>query len=451
MGCVTVLMMSRCNRLLLGLVLCAACGSVEKQGALPDGGATDDAGIDAPARGTVHVTVLDPAGTGAPVAGASVVFIDPDGTLVKKATTDTGGKADANVLPGANVTSIVLNGTSYQLLTVLAIQPGDDLTMGDTDANTTSIGNFTVNYPAFTGATQYEVATPCGVTTTQSPAGVPVPTSITFPIDNSCKLTTMELVVIALGANGPLASTSKKAVTFTASGATTITDGFQSLVNVTSTYSNIDPTITGLSVNRNVPDGYGASVSTSAQQPIAATTALSVTGATASTARMVARATSQKATGQIIQNIAGTATTYNVNMATTLLPWLVPPTFDVASEKLSIATDATGTTSDKPDLFEVTMSYNRIDPLTGTGPSFSWQLFGPEAADIVLPAIPADVGPVMPLATDTLGTPRDLMFEADTVVGYGAIRANVFANLALYGGERPPATTVRASSAPALR
>ena len=44
---------------------------------------------DAVTRGTVRVTVLDPSGTGAPAVGANVVFLDPDGTLVKRVEVDT--------------------------------------------------------------------------------------------------------------------------------------------------------------------------------------------------------------------------------------------------------------------------------------------------------------------------------------------------------------------------
>src|SRR4029077_8100117 len=106
--------------------------------------------------GTVRVTVLDPSGTGAPAVGANVVFLDPDGMLVKRVATDTSGKANADVLPGASVTSIALiNTTQYQLQTVLGVKPGDDLVLGSKTADSSTAGTFTVTYPALSGATSY--------------------------------------------------------------------------------------------------------------------------------------------------------------------------------------------------------------------------------------------------------------------------------------------------------
>src|SRR4051812_20585045 len=116
----------RCSHhLILTVVASVGCGSV-KPGQLPDAPPS----IDATTRGTVHVTVLDPSGTGAAAVGANVVFLDPDGTLVKKASTDSAGKADADVLPGASVTAIIAVNTAFALQTVLAVKPGDDLVIG---------------------------------------------------------------------------------------------------------------------------------------------------------------------------------------------------------------------------------------------------------------------------------------------------------------------------------
>src|SRR3954471_14790518 len=108
--------MMRCSHRLLTVVLCMGCGSV-KSGQLPDAAPS----IDATTRGTVHVMVLDPSGTGAAAVGANVVFIDPDGTLVKRVATDSAGKADADVLPGASVTSIALINMTYQIQTILVV------------------------------------------------------------------------------------------------------------------------------------------------------------------------------------------------------------------------------------------------------------------------------------------------------------------------------------------
>src|SRR5262249_50234347 len=161
------------------------------------------------------------------------VFVDPDGTLVKRAATDTSGKAQADVLPGGTVTSIVLVNMQYMLMTVLGIKPGDDLVLGYRAAAGSVAGTFTVTYAPFTGATHYIIASPCNATASPAPAtgGPPPPAQLT--IFNSCKLDPMEIVVIPQGANGSLTSISKTGVAFTAGGSTTITGNYQGLRSFT--------------------------------------------------------------------------------------------------------------------------------------------------------------------------------------------------------------------------
>jgi hypothetical protein len=437
--------MSCFSRLLLGLVMCAACGSV-KNGQLPD--APDpgsDAAVDAPARGTVKVTVLDPSGTGAPAVGANVVFLDPDGTLVKRAATDTAGRAEADVLPGASVTSIVLNNTSYQMQTVIAIEPGDDLVLGIKNADSAEAGTFTISYPAFTGATSYAIATPCSTPFFAAPASGAPPPPATVTMFNSCKLSPMELVVIPHDANGPMASIAKANVPYVNGGSTTITGNYQSLRRVTVSYSNIDPVITALSMSRSIPDAFGFSNNESADMP-ATTAVMNFSGPQGMGGQILTSVSNANGSqGGVRQLVSGSAATYGLDVGATLLPWLSVPTYNAAAGKLVVPLDTTGTSTAKPDLFRVTARYQRTDANEVTT-TFTWTLFAPEAADIVLPALPADLG-INPTASDNVIVNSAIMFEADSVASYKAIRNDVGEALQQYGSSRPPGGTVRFSLA----
>ena len=416
-----------------------------KSGQLPDAPPS----IDATTRGTVRVTVLDPGGTGAAAVGANVVFIDPDGTLVKKASTDSAGKADADVLPGASVTAIIAVNTSFALQTVLAVKPGDDLVIGTKTVDSSAAGDYTVSFPANASATSYTVVSPCNSTSVGVPAGGPPP-SVKISLFNSCKLDTMELLVVAQGANGPLSSISKPGVQFTAGGSTTISGSYQGLHNFTGSYTNIDPMISNLDMARSVPDAFGFEVDQAMASP-PATTVLTLSGPVATGGIVTSGFSSTMGGSQIVrQAISGGAATYGLDVGATLLPWLRAPSYDAAANKVVVPVDMTGTSSAKPDLFRVVVSYRRTDTSNVTH-TYSWILFGPEASDIVLPTLPADLGMIAPTATDTVSVPQARMFDADTVTGYDAIRNDVNAAFQLYTSARPPAATLRLSASPSLR
>jgi hypothetical protein len=436
-------------RLALYLLLCVGCGSVKDVGHLPDAPPAADAGIDAVTRGTVRVTVLDPSVSGAPAVGANVVFLDPDGSLVKRVATDTAGKAEADVLPGASVTSVIFVNMQYRLLTVLGAKPGDDLVLGVKSADSSTAGTFTVTYPPLNGATSYGISTPCGTTFFPAPATGAAPGPAQLTLSNSCKLDTMEIVVVPQGANGALNSIAKPGVAFMSGGSTTIMGNYQGLRTLTGSYTNINPIITGLSMSRGIPDGFGF-VDTQSMTPTGTTLALSSTGPQASTGQILTIVgTATGSVQRVRQSISGTAASYGLDLGATLLPWLGSPTFDAANGKLVVPTDTTGTSAARPDLFKIVASYARTDNNVTTG--FSWTLFGPEATDIVLPVLPPELGNLGPTAADTVTVTSAQMFDADSVTSYDQIRADVNNAFTLHTGSRSPAATVRTSAAPGKR
>ncbi len=100
-----------------------------------DGDRDVDAPVDAPVdadpnvRGIVSVHIVDR--NGAAVPGMHVVFIDTDAT-VSDQVADAAGMTSANVFPNASVTAIrevASVPAAYQLTTVLALNPGDTITL----------------------------------------------------------------------------------------------------------------------------------------------------------------------------------------------------------------------------------------------------------------------------------------------------------------------------------
>jgi hypothetical protein len=425
----------------LVVLACVACGSV-KGGQLPDA-PEGDASIDAPVRGLVKVTVLDPSGTGAPAVGANVVFLDPDGTMVKKASTDTNGAAEASVLPGASVTSVVLNNMSYQIQTVLAAKPGDNLVLGVKNGDGSMVGTLTVAFPSFTGATSYVVVGPCG---TAPVAGSPA----TLTIFNSCKQAMAEIVVVPHDANGPMSSISKVNVPFVTTTSTTITGSYQGLRTLTSSFTNINPLVTTLSMTRAIPDASGFASAESISTP-GATAVMTVTGPQGVGGQLITTATiASRSLQNVRQNVSGMAATYGLDIGATLLPWINTATYDAAAGKIVIPIDGTGTSNAKPDMVRIAASYRRTDANNVTT-FFSWVMFAPEAVDLVLPALPPDLAGIKPTASDAVTITSAAMLEADTVSGYDALRNDLNGAFALYTSGRPPAGTVRFSRGPIVR
>jgi len=396
--------------------------------------------------GTVKVTVLDPGGGGTPAVGAKVVFINPDNTLVKQVATDTAGKAEAVVMIGASVTSIALiSPTNYSLQTVIGVKPGDDLILGTKNRDFTQVGQMTFTYPAVFNAVQYEISTPCGYQSVPVPAtGATGTAAVMFY--SYCKQDTMEVVFVAVDKDGnALQSIHKTGVAYASGGTVALTTP-EAARSFTSSYTNINPAVTGISLIRAVPDGAGVRNSASVAGP-GTTAALSLVGGIASAARIETIAQNADGSNQRVrQTIGGSAATYGLDVGATLLPWLAPPSFDATTGKLVVPVDTTGTTMAAPDLFRISARFSRADA-AGVFTSYSWLLFAPNAADLALPVLPAEVGVPMPNATDSVFA-TDSMIELDTMAGYDAVRHDLNATYELYVGERQPPATVRISLSP---
>jgi hypothetical protein len=153
----------------------AACGKTTAltDAATGDGKQADSGtGIDAaPAPVTViaksRSSSTSPPGT--LVAGVSVYAVQPDGTAGPTGQTDANGKVVLDgVKAGATITAVyTIDASDYQVTTVVGVKPGDTITLGDHYAAPTdsaNTGTLNVTFPAYTGATNYSVFSPCNST-----------------------------------------------------------------------------------------------------------------------------------------------------------------------------------------------------------------------------------------------------------------------------------------------
>jgi hypothetical protein len=435
-----------------GLALCAACGEVKDNGMLADAPpATVDAPPEMPTTGVVHVTVLDSGGGGAGAVGAKVVFINPDGTVVKQVATDSAGKAEAEIMVGASVTAVQLVGINTQLQTVTGLKPNDDITIGVKNADSTTMGTMTVRLPTLSGANYYTVSSPCGGGFVSQPAGtLPATVDATLTYYAYCN-TPAEIIVSANDPNGATLSSTKVANVAFSAGLIVVMPAYAGTRSFTASYTNVNPKVAFMTSNRYVPDLSGLATSASSAQPPTASTVLTYNGPLATTAMIETTASIEGNARQFLrQTLSGSAATYGLDVSATLLPWLATPTLDVATRKVTIGVDTTGTTTATPDLARLSFSFRRTDPQTQAVTTYSWVVWGGALGDVTLPPLPAELA-VLPTSTDVLGVASVSGFEADTVAGYDAVRADVNAAFTKYTGARPPAALVRITQSPLIR
>ncbi len=423
----------------LAFLALAACGSSHAVADAPgsgDGSSGGDCACDAPnVRGNVTAKLVDK--TGAPQAGAHVVFIDTD-TTVSDLTTDAAGIATASVFPGASVTAVwvyVFNPPPNVTCTttVLDAAPGDVITL-DVDScltlhdtlPTTPQTTMSVAHSSYAGASQYDAYYTCGMT----PA---TKTTYQLAFDPWCNPATWDLTVVALNNSGtPLAYTSQSAIAFANGGSVTITDTWHALPTVTATYQ---PTtaVQNLELTRYAPYLIGAPVPMATADTNGMQTMLSVTAAAPARAVMVTYANpcatadatcKQMNSGSQLfaQVVDGTQTAYSLDLSTVLLPWLGYSVWNKATPTM-LAMHPSGTAP--VDIFEADMQYVR-----NNSEIYIWRTFGANAADVTFPALPADVpNAPTPLSSDTSSVTHSFLCESDAIAGYRAAVANPYAAL----------------------
>ena len=403
----------------------AACGEVPTNhlADAPPGGSDGGGGSDGASPGRVTVTALDSQGSAAPLVGAQVVFTDGKGS--QRAVTDATGTASASVDDGATLTVIGStngNNASPFLQTVYGVKNGDHITLG-TGRDFSDAGAFTVKFTPQQGVTNYEVFGPCSATSvSNSTGGNSLSASLSF--QTQCKQDPMELVIVGFEAGTGVATISqdKTGVSFVNGGSTTLTGAFKPFITLAASFTNGSDDST-VFLARLAPDnaGFESSVNATIVQGTAKPT---VTGPVVSTALLQSDITRTGFGGQsVFQRIAGDATTYGLDIAGNVLPWLGAVTFDPAAQTIKVPVTTEGSKGDAPDLFACEVGYARMAGTTG-GPTtqFTWLIVTDKPGDVVLPTLPADLAGLSALASDTVGQADCVAVESDQIAGYDAAR-----------------------------
>jgi hypothetical protein len=369
----------------------------------------------------VSVTVLDVIGNGAPAANIPVIFIDPDGTVAADTTTDSNGRAHGNVLPGASVTTVWFQNNHYLVVTMTEIKPGDDLPIGFTDRDSTANGTFAVTFPALAGASSYQIFTPCG-----SFPGSPGTTN-NVNLNNSCRPATFDVSVVANDASGAPFQAAHVENVALASGGVNVPANWVSFSTFSASYTNVPADVTSIMVSRASGSRRGFSTGTSGM-PVNGQLSLTATVPAVGTHAWVNSTVTRMAGGggqSISQRVVGNAINYNIDVGANLMPWMTNVTFDIPSRTFTPVAESTATNY---DMFGVDMQFSRTD--TSTPPvttSVEWLILGPSIKPLAMATVPTHVGPVTPIAGDTVGAVIGVLIDANTVTGWDATRPLGFA------------------------
>jgi hypothetical protein len=397
---------NRCRLAVMSLLL-GACGkeaSFADAGpdapTAPDGATTPDADTtpDARVRGPVTVDVRSMNQDGLPEVEAPVVFVDIDGTVTRTAT-DADGRASAEVAPGASVTVVWPRGAGARLVTILAIVPGDELFVGTrASLGEDRTGRTTVTLAPQAGLAANVAYTTCGSVQSQEPQSTTVETGwFAF-----CEQSDDDFLVMAYDEGGAVDSFVYLGNQPNASGhptAVTMPTAWQAPVDYIASLRNVPDTITSADVRLRVRSGTSSLLSfrSFVDTPPGTTdvtfTDVPLAGDSFDVNASFARTDPDGVLrAQRIRLQHAPAATGTVDLGAAL-PFVTSATLDLAERRVSWTEMGTGT----PDVQVTTVFYDRTK-----GQGYEWRVIAPGGTGaLTLPALPAEVGEVAPLPTDS--------------------------------------------------
>lgn len=346
--------------------LLMACGGGNEDD-IPDAATSPDANA-----ANVQVTVIDLDGSAA--SGVGVVVSAPDGTIGDRALADNTGHASVFVHAGDSVTAAYTTPFSTTSLeTVAGVQPGDDLVLGAYAR--TSAGMFKLVYPAAPGNGQYLVYGPC------AGGNAGNATTVMLPMSAECIDSSSELLVVAVNTNQYLVAEN---VTITSGGAYTFPGPWLDLTGtLEGDYTNLPNDVTGVQMFSRIPTAQGFSTG-SGGAPTGGAVTLGAFTPGVGDVDVTSAFSSSGGGNRTVSRQTDPVGPYLFD-GSTLMPALATPSFDVATETMTV--DSAGT----PDVVIAGLSYGAVE----------WYLVEPAGGAIVLPALPSDMAP-MPTASDTV-------------------------------------------------
>jgi len=370
--------------LLLGLLVVAGCGKVDKfVDAGDDDAPVDSMTLDAPEMGTVNIVAVDrPILTATAAPGVLVFVTGRDGTPGARATTDTDGHATVAVSAGDFVTTMYPRNSFDQFIvtTFANVAPGDTLTVGNRPQNDfTPIGTgMAVSWTAVAGADYYYVYAPCANGTyTQS-------TTFTLNTYSWCTQTTFDVVVVAHNATtGTFTMSSHAAAVAWLDGGPIPMPAFTAVVSMTTSVSGLpasvsDTNLTGFpyygAVNAQTFYGGG---------PPAA-------GTITATGNVPAGANGLRTQYTLYRNAFGpqlgfefatiTGTSHTITNPS-LLPWIGDAIANAATRQLTWIADSSG--ADPADLLTIELYWHHDTP------AFAYAFFGWSPLQPILGRLPS--------------------------------------------------------------
>jgi hypothetical protein len=404
----------------------AACGEVKSSS---DAGAVDatvpddvdaKATSDALTRGRVEVTVFDEV-DGVPLAGATVVFLEPDGSLAGRILTDDLGRAAAEMTSGGSVTAVRLD-TSTLLVTIMGVEAGDHLVFGAApppDATQTAI--LQVGF-ARTAHPNHVVRTTCGTSPSAGAASF-----LEVPMAMHCDRTPRDIVMEASGAEGtePQYAIVKDVV---GSAITVPANAWRPGTSGLATVTSVPPEVKQANVGRLVRNGgrrvftsFSSVVPTEGSDELRAVipNALDVGDDMIVTTELFA-GTVPGTPKQTIRERRDLGGNFRVDVAADLLPWVSAPRLDLATATLTWSQDGGG----EIDALVAEMAYART--VDNTQRYHRWRVIAPTSTGtLALPDLPAALDDIEPRPGDSIsGHPAIFLVRTDDET-YRELRAHL--------------------------
>jgi hypothetical protein len=353
------------------------------------------------------------------VAGVPVYSVQPSGSAGPTGQTDSNGKVVLDgVQAGATITAVyTIDATDYQLVTVVGVKPGDTITLGDMYALASPTGNtgvLNVTFPTVTGATNYQVFSPCNNTNGgASPIALP----------ENCTQATANLALIAQDDGGnTLAGGALKNVPYTdgQTGALSAwklvpSGGFS--VSISGVISDV--TQAGFWADMVVDGAYtfdrGQSVALTSG---AGTGGFQIPPAGDRTSVGATLPRTGYGAQETYLDVAPTATSAALPAPT--LPWLSQRVLDQSAQQVAwLQTGGTGY-----DGALATMSYFRTDATSGTTTNYSWAVLVPSGQTSFQWAAPITaLAPYVPATTDSFNSFYIQLVDLSSAADYDGLRA----------------------------
>ena len=368
---------------------------------------------DAQERGIVTVDVRTLSNDDLPQAGATVVFVDPDGTA-QRVTAGGDGIASAEVRIGGSVTAVWLRENGARLVTIVGVEPGDMLRVGTHSfVQTVPTTMTSVSITPQGGTTTATAYTTCGAYNFDG-----AQTSI--PWNRSCEQPDDDILVISFNGevasgyvyagnqpNNPHPATVVMPTTWQFPGA------------FSAGYVNVPATIGSISATRRVRSGTGSLHSQYIAAEVAGrrTLALTLNGAAlvgdsldlSSWFDHVAAGEQNLRSVRVRRRLPMTSAA-EVDVGANLLPFVGQATLDLTMRKITWPQVGEGVA---PDAQVTSISYFRT---VGTSElMYEWRIVAPGGTgSLTLPELPEAIRDLAPLPTDRTFNGDVALFALDT-------------------------------------